>query len=138
MTVTWNGQNLEQGLRLAVMRGVATVANVVRNEAIDSIISGPKTGAVYTRRGVTHQASAPGEPPANDLGNLQNSITVRLFPNILAATVNSAAAYSAALEFGTVRMEPRPYMRRALMKHIPTLNRVIAAEVKHYLARQGK
>src|SRR5687768_17301699 len=50
----------------------------VEGEAKRSILDGNKTGLLYTRRTVTHRASAPGEAPASDTGRLVNSINTTL------------------------------------------------------------
>ena len=42
--------------------------------AIDSIRMPPKTGKIYKRRSVTHQASSPGQAPAFDTGTLARNI----------------------------------------------------------------
>lgn len=64
----------------------------------------PKTGAVYG----AHQASAPGEAPAIDTGNLVNSILIEMTGD-LEATVSVGAEYAAPLELGTTTMAPRPF-----------------------------
>ena len=55
-------------------------AQLIRSEAVKSIQTGPKSGKTYElynpRR--THIASAPGEAPASDTGNLVNQIRVNL------------------------------------------------------------
>lgn len=71
------------------------------------IQSGPKTGRTYRRRGVTHQASAPGETPASDTGVLVGSIYHER-ESELAATVGSRLAYAMHLEHGTIHMAARP------------------------------
>lgn len=136
MTVTWRGHILTDGMRLAIMRGLFTVGNLVRNEAINSITSGTRSGRTYRRRSVVRVASAPGEPPRADTGFLHNNITVQSNIPMLLVTVNSAAKYSAALEYGTRKMAARPFMRPALMKHIASVDRIITAEVKLFLAMQ--
>lgn len=134
MTVKWNGQRVTAGVRMAIVRGLLTAANNLRNTAVNSILSGAKTGEIYTKRGVRHQASAPGEPPASDVGVLANSINV-LPPDFvnLTVVVNASAKYAAALEYGTQHIEPRPFMRPALMKHLPTVEPLVAREVRAFL-----
>lgn len=68
----------------------------------------PKTGNMYGN----HQASAPGDMPAMDTGNLANSIMVE-FEEPTIAVVYTNVDYSAHLEFGTMRMAPRPFMTPA-------------------------
>jgi phage gpG-like protein len=72
-------------------------------------MSGPKSGRVYKRRGREHQASAPGEAPAIDTGALVNSIQVEASGD-LSAVVGTNMEYAAILEFGGVRMAPRPWL----------------------------
>lgn len=64
----------------------------------------------------THQASAPGDPPATDLGRLGASITHALGHDDrgLLSWVGSNVSYAPHLERGTTRMAPRPFLRPAL------------------------
>jgi len=93
-------------------------ATIVSQEAQRLVFDPPKTGRVYQKYDPrrTHQASAPGEAPANDLGHLADDITIdradRARGRIVIA---SLAHYSKWLEFGTRKMAPRPFLRRALM-----------------------
>ncbi len=84
----------------------------VRNEAIRSIESGPKTGIVYGR----HQASAPGEAPATDSGVLVGSINSGLVTRTkrkVEAVAGSDSEYGIHLEFGTKNMAARPWLQPA-------------------------
>jgi HK97 gp10 family phage protein len=56
-----------------------------------------------------HVASLPGQPPNEDTGTLRNNIETTQ-PAPLRVEVSSNAPYSVALEAGTSRMAPRPYM----------------------------
>lgn len=67
-----------------------------------------------------HRASAPGDSPAPDTGEMKRSAFVERV-NQLAMRVGVAAAQSVALEFGTKRVLPRPYMRPALAKVLQAL-----------------
>ena len=49
-------------------------AKNIETRAKIKIQSPPKTGRIYRHGNVEHQASAPGEAPATDTGNLVNSI----------------------------------------------------------------
>ena len=87
---------------------------VIRKAAFDieahakASMSGPKSGVVYGN----HQASAPGEAPAIDTGNLINSLQIEETGD-LEMTVSVNAEYAEALEFGTSKMAPRPFMEPA-------------------------
>ncbi len=86
----------------------------VEKAAKESILNGNKTGRTYTRRTVTHQASAPGEAPASDTGRLANSITTYINKisglEALIIAGRGAVKYAAMLEFGTRKIAPRPFM----------------------------
>lgn len=60
-------------------------------------------------------ASRPGEPPHSRTGTLARSIHYRR-PAPLQRQIGSEVFYAKMLESGTRRMDPRPYMLRALME----------------------
>ena len=100
-------KNMEQPFREVVMGG----AQLIRGEAIKSIQSGPKSGRVYEKYNPrrTHKASAPGQAPASDTGNLVRNIVVKQ-ENPDLVKVESNATYSSFLEFGTSKMLARPFL----------------------------
>ena len=76
----------------------------------------PGRGRTYTRGGVTHRASAPGDPPATDLGRLAAATSWELGVDErgLHARVGSNYPVQLFLEVGTRRMAARPHLRPAL------------------------
>lgn len=79
--------------------------------AVQGIQRGPKSGRTYTRRGVTHTASAPGQYPASDTGTLASSVQMVLpAAGDRSGQVGTNVAYGAHLEFGTSRMAARPWL----------------------------
>lgn len=119
-------------------RVVKEAAHGVQAHAKVAIRSGPKTGRIYelgesevsfvTKAGKSvaftarkgkkakqHQASAPGEAPANEVGNLAAGIRARRTGK-LSAEVTVAAEYGATLEFGSAdgRIAPRPFLGPAV------------------------
>jgi HK97 gp10 family phage protein len=77
----------------------------IRAEASHMITEGAVSGK-------HHVPSAPGDPPNEDTGVLRTNIeTTQIGP--LKVEVSSNAPYAAALEFGTSKMLPRPYMQPA-------------------------
>ena len=138
-----------------VVRATAFEAEAHAKVAIQS---GPKTGRVYeqgerqisfttaageevsftARKGQAsklHQASAPGEAPATDTGNLANSIQTQMTGQ-LSAEVAVASECGAALEFGTEdgQIAPRPFLGPALDAARPGFEAGVAA----VLRRGGK
>jgi len=69
----------------------------------------PKTGREYKRGGKTHIASAPGEAPAVDTSQLTNSVQ-REPTGDASAVVGTNVEQALHTEFGTSRMEPRPWL----------------------------
>lgn len=133
MTINWNGPRIEFLIRSATLRGVLRGTEAVREEATSLILDGPKTGRVYQRRGVKHQASAPGEAPASDTGNLVRNIQTEIDTNNLVGRVNFGTEYAAALEFGTEKMEARPFARPALANKVGEIYSTTMDEVRKVL-----
>ena len=99
-----------RNIKSPIMRKLMEAGEIVRKDAADSI----REGAVS---GPGHVPSRPGEPPNADTHNLDLGIDVRVSQSRLSVRVVSTAIYSAALEFGTSRIAPRPFMRPALQRN---------------------
>lgn len=131
---------------------VLTSAAVALEGAIKEELSNPGTGRTYVvgrtkgrlrkdgTRGKgklrTHQASAPGEPPAPDTGVLRNSIHHEVDQD--KATVGTNLVYAQPLEFGTTTagknhhtvIKPRPFMGPALIKVRDKLNGIVVSGLR--------
>lgn len=73
-----------------------------------------------------HQASAPDESPAPDTGHLKQSIVYeirRKEDGKIVGYIGSNLPYARALEFGYAphKLEPRPYLRPALIKELQAI-----------------
>lgn len=96
----------EKGLRGALGRA----EQVLKGD----VLSRPGTGRIYKRGGRTHQASAPGNPPAADTGSLRANTNAD--PNLredgqdIVGQVVANSAAARALEEGTERMAARPFL----------------------------
>lgn len=101
-----------ENVERAVEKGLTAVAYDAMALAQASILRGPKTGRIYKRETRSHQASAPGEAPANDLGFLAQSMRVDVVSRT-AVDLKNSASYAIHLEYGTRKMAPRPFMRPA-------------------------
>jgi HK97 gp10 family phage protein len=93
--------------------GKALAVSVMELDAYakQKIQGGGRGGKVYRRRTVTHQASAPGEFPKTDTGQLVSSLFFRIGADKLSAFFGTKLAYGRYLEFGTSRMRARPWLR---------------------------
>ncbi len=112
-----------------VVRGLVRGVESIREEAVSLITTGPKTGRVYGN----HQASAPGESPAGDTGDLARRIGTEVDPATLTGTVTFSSKHARFLEYGTSRMAPRPFARVALAHREAEITADIADEVRDAL-----
>ncbi|MGE4043317.1 MAG: HK97-gp10 family putative phage morphogenesis protein [Acetobacteraceae bacterium] len=116
----------------------------VEEKAKKAIMNGPKTGRVY-RKGkkgrILHQASAPGEAPANDTGRLVNSIHTEAKGDGSVVTVSAGSGvvdYAAALEFGTSKMAARPFFNPALEQAKPEIEALMKRAVVNVTKKTTK
>jgi hypothetical protein len=112
-----------------IARTLASIALTLRNRIISSMQTGRRTvgpsGMEYQRPGgKVHRASAPGEPPAVDTGELISRVTMEYSAAAVRAEVGIAggAPYAPFLEFGHFTggsgtrsggafwTEPRPFL----------------------------
>jgi len=138
MAVNWNSQALMARIRPAMMRGVVRWISAVDAESVRLIMSPPKTGKIYRRRSVKHQASAPGEAPANDTGRLVNSRRIDLFEERLTGRLTYSTKYARHLHYGTEKMEPRPWLEPALQSQKEAGIDMIREEMRAVLGEGGK
>lgn len=127
----------------SIMDELVIGATNIRNTMIDWIMRGTKTGRVYDweaaeiddtdiigfmrggggwlfpirKRAKPHRASAPGEPPATDKGELVRSLTFDVGDMQVEVGAESGAPYAEYLEFGTQYMDERPFLGPAVGKH---------------------
>ena len=99
-----NGLTSPQAIR-KIDRAIFAAGQLIENEAGLSITRGAVSGK-------GHVASKPGEAPNADTHRLDRSIeTTRVSPLKVKVTANSG--YASALEFGSSKVAPRPFMRPA-------------------------
>jgi hypothetical protein len=90
--------------------------------------SGGRTGKTYFRGTVSHTASAPGEAPAVDVGDLLGSIYHEKVSK-LSAVVGSRLEKSFYLEEGTTRIQPRPMWTPAAEAIVPSFRASMEAAI---------
>jgi hypothetical protein len=116
------GEELSGEVQKNVAKGIARFALRVKNTAVKLVLQGPKTGIRYG----DHIASAPGEAPASDTGNLASHINSSVDTRELSGTVRAETPYAARLEFGDSAktpgkpfIQPRPFLQPALEENAP-------------------
>lgn len=87
-------------------------------------LTGQRSGEVYG----DHQASAPGEPPAVDTGNLRASITGLVDDKgvTIRGFVGSNVEYVRYLELGTEKMTKRPFLIPTILENQDKIMRILA------------
>lgn len=96
------------------------------------------------KRGNTRMSSVPGEPPASAIGNdLDKSIYSKKISkknqNPAIAEFGSNSPYARALEYGTEKISPRPFMRPAAEKlRSSDVERIVVANFATRMARKIK
>jgi hypothetical protein len=120
-----NERAISDKVKGGAARGCLKAAHIWHAEYIRLILKTSKSGRIYTRRGVKHRASAPGEPPASDTGALVRSARVRAIPNQARAHVVIGASYARRLE---LEMN-RPALGRALKEKRQEMIRTIRREM---------
>lgn len=119
-------------------RALRLALNEIGSEVIykisNYIFNPPKTGRIYTFRGRQHQASAPGESPANRTGRLAKSGGYKV-RGYLEMTIYETAPYAGYLELGTKKMAPRPHIIRAIRANRRNAIRSIENHIDRELKR---
>ncbi len=119
-------QEMNQNARSRARRGV----NLLRNAALE-VLGQNGSGRIYGK----HVASAPGQPPAPDTGNLRRNWrqAVLAYPNGKGLGINihmritSDVFYADFLEHGTRKMAARPHRERIKTKARPQITALFAS-----------
>jgi len=121
--------------RVEVERAIQRGALAIESRAVQGIIDPPKSGRIYRskhRKGALHQASAPGQFPAADSGRLHQSITNvdASSGDVIRRDIGANAPYATALELGTSKMAPRPFMQPAFDENVAAVSQSIQAAIR--------
>lgn len=113
-----------------VGKALFAAGEIVEDRAKGSIMAGSVSGK-------RHVPSRPGEPPSNDTAVLHNNIeTVQV--DVLEVEVSSNAPYSATLEFGSSKMEARPFMGPAARETKGEVVALINEAIQHELRKAAR
>lgn len=121
--------------RAGIGRALAVSVMELDTYAKQKIQGGGRGGRVYRRPSVTHQASAPGEFPKTDTGQLVSSLFFRIGADKLSAFFGTKLAYGRYLEFGTSRMAARPWLRPTLKANEARITDRIANAVREAIKK---
>ena len=104
--------------------------NILRNSAM-TVLGQDGSGRRY-RNG--HVASAPGQPPTPDRGNLRRNWREQSFAQAnglgrgvdIRLRITSDVPYAKYLEFGTRKLQPRPFREKIKSKARPEIESLFA------------
>jgi len=107
---------------------------------IKATLSQAGTGTLWP--GSRYRSSAPGRPPAVQTGHLRRSWQVGQPARVAAGrrlgwSIGSNVPYAKTLEFGSVRIFPRPYLRPAMRTIAKTLGLTVRAQINKALRQIG-
>ena len=113
-------------------QAISDVSFKVEGDAKYAIQTGGRTGRIYKRGTKTHQASAGGEFPKTDTGELVSNITSEFSSMGLEVTVGSrrSAPHGFMLEFGTSKMAPRPWLMPTIYSNRDYINKRFEKSLK--------
>ena len=133
-----DSDQVSEAIQAAIENAMRGSVQIVVNDAKRSVARGPKTGRIYRRGNITHQASAPGEPPATDTGVLVNSIAgdvSKTANGVVQGYVRAGAGYAGYLEFGTRKMAARPFLFPAVERNRAAIQQFLQRAIQTAAAR---
>ena len=131
ITVTMNAyRQISSETRPVIAQVLTQSAEAIRDDAAERILQGPKTGRLYRRGGgdAVHQASAPGEAPADESGELANNIIAALdeVETRLRADIIANSVHGIYMELGD---PSRPFLTPASEAETPRFQKGVADAV---------
>jgi hypothetical protein len=128
---------VDKNVREAAYLWLTDVGRVLVDEARRLVKMPPKSGRMYRRYNPErfHQSSAPGQPPAYDRGALSASMFSEIDRRKLEAYVASSSPVAIWMEYGTRKMMPRPFMRRAIMNKERSITQLLSNRLKRMLLK---
>lgn len=133
-----------RAIRREVLRELKRGGLRIENTAAESIIEQTPGGRPYPSRGkkgAVHYASPPGSPPNADTGELHTGITtvtVANTPSLIRVQTGTNSPYAEPLEFGTSKMEPRPFMEPAFNQHVHEIEARVRAAIRRGIRNGGR
>lgn len=131
VSVNFNTYKVISTMRSTAGSRVFSAASEVRNIALQKL-SGSRKGKIYRVPGTRKEyvASAPGEPPAQATGRLRQSVKIEVenIDRSLVGRVGTDLDYGRMLEFGTMKMLPRPWLGISFNEAKPEIEKILGEE----------
>ena len=127
-------KRLETEIGKALAKSCALVQSTAISSMRDTVIDTSKTYYTHNKQ-IPHHPSVAGNPPAVDTGTLRRSITYNVnekekYGRVGSTIKNPPYGLYLELEYGTSRMKPRPWLRPALEKSLPTIKQIFTNVLK--------
>lgn len=130
---------LTLGMATALKREISQILVQMDEEIKKNISSGVRSGRLYkrTKKGVMHQASAPGELPKTDRGGLIAgfSFDTIVSTHYVSGELRNAAPHAKSLEFKPAAAGGRPFMRPLFKKWNPIAKVRIENAIKNEVSK---
>lgn len=124
----FNTKEVVKAIDDAASKKMAEAVQAVRTQTLETL-SGSRSGRTYKVPGTsrTYTASAPGEPPAQRLGELRQSIktAVEGEGRKVIGLVGTDKKHGKPLEFGTRNMAARPWLRPSFEKSLDKIKSIL-------------
>lgn len=120
-------------------RAVADSVFIIHGKAVKLIqanSSGTRRIRYSPKRSVI--VSKPGSPPNTDTGRLVQSIKFEFQDGGLTGIVGTNLKYGKALEMGTKKMEPRPWLSTAVRETKKEVSKIFTSYLKISAGKAGK
>jgi hypothetical protein len=135
-------RNVATNLSRQAALTAVTYAGLQGENEVSKILSVPpqRTGRVYKHGTVRHKASADGESPAPHTGELRQSVksVVNEASKTAEAIVGTPLKRAKALELGTEKIRPRPFLSRlAEPRRVQRMLKAARAGVRAYIKSVG-
>lgn len=121
-------KKLETELGKAIAKACSLVQRTCQESMTNTKVNEAVTYYTHNRQ-IGHHPSLPYNPPAVDTGNLRRSITFTVDEDKLEGRVGTATYYGAYLElaeYGSSKMQPRPWLKPSLDKNYEEIKKILA------------
>ena len=128
---------MEKELLIVAQQSLARDLAAMDTDAKKMIQGGSRSGKTYKRKSITHQASAPGELPKTDRGELVAGFffDIKKTAGKVFGKLSNRAKHAEHLEFKLAQDGGRPFMRPIFQKWAPRVQRNVSKAVKEELKR---
>ncbi len=129
--LTFHTKEVVKSIEDAASQKMAEAVQVVRTQVLETL-SGSRKGRTYLVPGTkrNYKASSPGQPPAQATSELRQSIkaAVKGEDKVLVGSVGTDTIHGPKLEFGTVKMKARPWLRISFEKVMPKVKSILGSQ----------